>query len=168
MSKKWYVYKASAELELKEGNLPASERLWLAALEEAEECSPGDPRLLVTLESLSEIYFEQNLFLQSAVVARRIFQTYLSILGPNHPDVGTMARNVALIYRGWQRFDKAEEFYQQALACYGNCFDQADERISELKEQLAATREEMKRGPQIAKSRPGRFAKTGKWDAPPT
>ena len=54
MSKKWYVYKASAELELKEGNLQASERLLRATVvsrldsqpraTQRVETSTGQPR----------------------------------------------------------------------------------------------------------------------------
>lgn len=168
MSKKWYVYKSSAEIELREGNLPAAERLWLAALEEAEEFSTTDVRLLVTLESLSEIYFEQDQFLQSAAVARRLLQIYMTSSLASKSDIGTMAQNVALIYRGWQRFDKAIQFYETALDNFSTVFDQSNSVIVGLKNDLEATREQLSRGPTVPQEKRGRMSRTGSWDAVPT
>jgi len=167
MSKKWYVYKTAAELESRDGNLPASEKLWLAALEEAEDLALNDPRLLVTLESLTEIYFEQKHFLQSAAVGRRILQIYLTTLGPNHPDVGTMASNVAMIYRYWQRLDKAIEFYERALQCHSACFGEDDERVVGLKKELEEAQQELKRGPKLGAREGRRMTRTGRWETVP-
>lgn len=174
MSKKWYIYRAAAERESDFGNIDAAEKLWLSALEEAEDLPMSDARLTVTLESLAEIYFGRNDYLKSAAVCRRICKIYEDALGQTHADVGTICCNLALIYYRWGRFDRAEKFYRQSISIlvpvYGNEDPRMVKLLKEFSDFLIEVEESKtsKKPPEVrVEQTAGRWAKTGRWQALP-
>ncbi len=60
VSLSWEVLTASVEEALAAEEFSQAEELALAALEEAEDFEPGDRRLSITLECLSEIHYMQG------------------------------------------------------------------------------------------------------------
>lgn len=172
MSKKWYIYRAAAEREHDAGNGPAAEKLWLSALEEAEDLPMSDARLTVTLESLAEIYFSRNDYLKAAAVCRRICKIYEDALGVSHADVGTICGNLALIYYRWGRFDQAERFYRQSISILLPVYGSEDQRMVKLLKEFAdflMEAEDAKKNPpeQRVEKTAGRWERTGRWQALP-
>jgi tetratricopeptide (TPR) repeat protein len=112
---KWYVFRASAEQARMKGDLAAAEVAWLGALEQAEDYGQHSPKLTMTLEGLSEVYWLEGRFDQAAPICRRLLRIYEGTLGREHLDVGIIANNLAMLYHSWQKFEEAEMFYQRSL-----------------------------------------------------
>src|SRR5437868_2579102 len=115
MSKKWEIYRASAEQAMQRGNFEDAENTWLSALEEAEDLGEDNPRLVLTLESLAEVFWRQRKFHQAAPICRRVLRIYETLLGADHLDVAVIANNLAMLYHSWQKYGEAAPYYQKAL-----------------------------------------------------
>lgn len=114
-TKRWEVYRMAAQQSQNAGNFPAAESSWLSALEEAETMGESSPFLVITLEGLAEIYWQQGRYSHAAPLCRRLLRIYEQTLGPEHMDVAVIANNLAMLYHAWHKYQEAEEYYKQAL-----------------------------------------------------
>jgi tetratricopeptide (TPR) repeat protein len=112
----WKIYRASAESCVKAGQYSEAERLWLAALEVAEDYGPDNAMLTTSLEGLAEVFWYQGKHEFAAPICRRLLRLYEQKLGHHHPDVGTMAYNLALLYHSWGKYVEAEPFYKLSMS----------------------------------------------------
>ncbi|MBX9670532.1 MAG: tetratricopeptide repeat protein [Candidatus Obscuribacterales bacterium] len=112
---RWKKFVAETERLFKEENYNDAERAGLRALEIAESYRRDDPRLGITLELLSRIYYHNSKFQYGAPVIMRLLQLYRRCLGQDHLDTGTVTHNAALLYHAWRKPDEAGVFYQQAM-----------------------------------------------------
>jgi tetratricopeptide (TPR) repeat protein len=171
----WKIYRASAESCVKAGQYADAERLWLAALEVAEDYGPDNAMLTTSLEGLAEVFWYQGKHEFAAPICRRLLRMYEQKLGHNHQDVGTMSYNLALLYHSWGKYVEAEPFYKlsmsvktrvlggrhpEVIALLGNYADLLLmlDRVEEARE-LKALAEKVK-----ATS----WKKTGNWQAMPS
>lgn len=115
LEKSWDQYRASADRAFREGDYSGAETMWLAALKKAMTFGESDPRLCVTLECLAEVLFKQARYDEALPYCLRVLAIYEKMLGPNHPDVGIVANNVAMIYHAREEYGNAEKYYKQAL-----------------------------------------------------
>ena len=112
----WKIYRASAELCVKASQHADAEKLWLSALEVAEDYGPDHAMLTTSLEGLAEVFWYQGKHESAAPICRRLLRMYEQKLGHHHPDVGTMAYNLALLYHSWGKYVEAEPFYKLAMS----------------------------------------------------
>ena len=112
----WKIYRSSAEHCVKSGQHVEAEKLWLAALEVAEDYGPDNAMLTTSLEGLAEVFWYQGKHEFAAPICRRLLRMHENKLGHNHPDVGTMSYNLALLYHSWGKYVEAEPFYKLAMS----------------------------------------------------
>ena len=112
----WKIYRSSAEAAVKAGLYGDAEKLWLASLEVAEDYGPDNAMLTTSLEGLAEVFWYQGKHEFAAPICRRLLRLYEQKLGHHHPDVGTMAYNLALLYHSWSKYVEAEPFYKLAMS----------------------------------------------------
>jgi tetratricopeptide (TPR) repeat protein len=112
---RWQRYVAETESCIKDESFDEAEQFGLRALEIAESYGSEDPRLGISLELLSQIYYRDNRFHYGAPVMMRLLQLYRRRLGQDHLDTGTVTHNAALLYHGWRKVEEAGVFYQQAM-----------------------------------------------------
>jgi len=115
MERDWASYRLSADKALQQNKLEHAETLLYAALMEAEEFPDGDPRLTVTLELLGEVLFQQNKFAMAEPIVERTIKIYETNLGAQHPDVGVLVNNLAMLFHMQSKFEDAEICYKKAL-----------------------------------------------------
>lgn len=115
MDARWLSYKEQAERAIQQNKLEHAESLWYAALQDAEGFPVNDPRLTITLECLAEVLFKQRKYAQAEPLCARTLQIYEDTIGPEHPDVGILANNLAMLYHMQDKFEDAERLYKKAL-----------------------------------------------------
>ena len=111
MDARWLSYKEQAERAIQQNKLEHAESLWYAALQDAEGFPVNDPRLTITLECLAEVLFKQRKYAQAEPLCARTLQIYEVTIGPEHPDVGILANNLAMLYHMQDKFEDAERLY---------------------------------------------------------
>lgn len=115
MDARWLSYKEQAERAIQQNKFEHAESLWYAALQDAEGFPVNDPRLTITLECLAEVLFKQRKYAQAEPLCARTLQIYEDTIGPEHPDVGILANNLAMLYHMQDKFEDAERLYKKAL-----------------------------------------------------
>jgi hypothetical protein len=89
--------------------------MWQGALRRASKFEERDPRLTITLESLSEVLWRQSKYSNAEPLCKWTMQIYERTLGPNHPDVGIISTNLAMLYHAQRKYAEAEPLYKRAL-----------------------------------------------------
>jgi tetratricopeptide (TPR) repeat protein len=173
LNDEWQILRAAAEAETTEGSYAEAERLWLSALELAEEIGPRNyDQLYYTLESLAEVLWLNRRFELAAPVCRRLLSSYMERSSADHLDVGLMAQNLALIYHQWNKYYEAERFYKVAVQVVGLRLGTRHKRFVTLLESytklLAVTKREHDARllqSYITQRVPGRWTRSGTWEA---
>ena len=110
----WETSTAAGLEAYQQGRYGEAEKYLSAALKEAENFGPEDPRLATSLNNLAGIYVTQGKYAE----AEPLYKRSLAILGPEHPDVAASLNNLAVLYDNQGRYEEAEPLYQRALAVY--------------------------------------------------
>ncbi len=95
----WENYLEAGQKAYEQGDYPEAQKMFSAALEEADKSGPDDPRWAISLAWLIVLNDTQ-------------------ILGPEHPDVATSLNNLASLYHNQGKYAQAEPLYQRALAIW--------------------------------------------------
>jgi tetratricopeptide (TPR) repeat protein len=111
----WNQYREAAEAALRNNDFPTAEAMWQGALRRASKFEERDPRLTITLESLSEVLWRQSKYSNAEPLCKWTMQIYERTLGPNHPDVGIISTNLAMLYHAQRKYAEAEPLYKRAL-----------------------------------------------------
>ena len=93
-----------------------AEKLFLAALKEAEKFGEQDPRFATSLNNLAELYLAQGKSEQAEPLYRRALAIREKALGPEHSDVAQSLYILALFYHTQGHYAEAEPFFQRVLA----------------------------------------------------
>ncbi len=93
-----------------------AEKLFLAALKEAEKFGDQDPRLAASLNNLAELYRAQGKYTQAEPLYRRALAIWEKTLGPEHPDVATDLENYAALLHKLNRAAEADKMKARAQA----------------------------------------------------
>lgn len=173
LSTDWQVMRAGAEEAAREGCYVEAERLWLSALEYAEELGVSDPHLLYyTLESLAEVLWFNHRYDLAAPICIRLLVAYVQRSTIDHLDVGLMAHNLALIYHQWGKPVDAERFYKVAIQVLGLRLGTRNERFIALLESYTKllSNNNRARDARLIRSYveqrvPGRWTRSGTWEA---
>lgn len=114
--KRWEIYKMAGQQAYLQGQSLQAELSWLSSLEEAETLGENSQQLVISLEGLAEVYWQQTKYANAAPLCRRLLRIYETSLGADHIDVAVIANNLAMLYHSWKKHDDAERFYRQALS----------------------------------------------------
>lgn len=115
MNADWEQYQAAGEEALHEGDFAAAEIMWRAAYEQAKTFNKLDPRWAATIEGLAEALWHQGKLEEAEPLCKQILEIFKVTRGPEHPDVGVTANNLAMLYKSLGRYAEAEPLYQLAL-----------------------------------------------------
>ena len=94
----WDTHMQVAAKMYHRGNYAEAEKLWAAALRQAEKFGPHDPRLADTLNNLALVYDAQGSYAKAEPLYERAFTIWEKTLGPAHPNVATSLNNLGLVY----------------------------------------------------------------------
>ena len=83
----WETYTDAAKEAHEQGNYTKAEKLWVAALKEAEKFGPQDPRLATGLNNLAALYDTQGKYGEAELLHKRSLAIKEKVLGPDHPNV---------------------------------------------------------------------------------
>jgi tetratricopeptide (TPR) repeat protein len=113
---RWEKDSAKASEAFLQGRFGEAETLWEAALKDAESFPPDDPRLVVSLKSLADLYNDQKKVTEAEPLYQRLLAIEEKIQGSDHPDVATTLYRLAKLYHAQGKTTGAEPLYQRALA----------------------------------------------------
>ena len=112
----WETYNDAGKEAYEQGNYTKAEKLWVAALKEAEKFGPQDPRLATGLNNLAALYRAQGKYGEAEPFYKRALAIREKVLGPDHPDVATSLNNLAGLYETQGKYGEAEPLYKRSLA----------------------------------------------------
>ncbi len=115
---RWDSIMADAAKAYQQADYAEAEKLFLAALKEAEKFGEQDPRLATSLNNLALLYDAQGKYAQAEPLYRRALAIREKALGPEHPDLATDLNNLALLYRAQGKYAQAEPLSRRALAIW--------------------------------------------------
>lgn len=113
---RWEKASAKASEAFQQGKYDEAETLWKAALKDAESFPPDDPRLVVSLKSLADLYDDQKKLTEAEPLYQRLLAIEEKVQGSDHPDVATTLYRLAKLYHAQGKMTEAEPLYQRALA----------------------------------------------------
>jgi len=116
VSETWDKLRTKAEEAQQQKRLAEAELYWKEALAEAEKFDRTDRRTALTLEGLSEVYWHLGRFADATNCCKRLLRIYAEIFGEDQYDVGVIATNLAMLLHVQEKYEEAEQYYQQALA----------------------------------------------------
>lgn len=114
----WNHYRELALKAEKDGNLAQAEFMWLASLSEAKGFHPDDPRLLISIESLSNLYATLGRFDQAEAFGKQAVDVAVKAFGHDHPNLARCLNSLAGIYYQQGRFKDGEPVCRRLLAIY--------------------------------------------------
>jgi tetratricopeptide (TPR) repeat protein len=120
----WSHYRQMAMKAQEEGNLQQAEFMWLASLSEAKSFHPHDPRLLVSVENLSNLYVSLQRFDQAETFARQAVDIASKAFGNDHPNLARCLNNLAGIFYLQARYEEAEPISRRLLSIYEKNYPQ--------------------------------------------
>jgi len=90
----WERHNAAGLTSFEQGNYAEAEEHWKAALKEAENFGPQDPRLATSLNNLAEIYRAQGRYAEAEPLYQQALAIDEKALGPDHPEVANSVFSV--------------------------------------------------------------------------
>ena len=82
---RWETFVTAGAEAYQQGNYAEAEKSWLAALKEAQEFRPADPRLATSLDNLAALYNAQGKYAEAEPLHKRALAIFEKALGPEHP-----------------------------------------------------------------------------------
>ncbi|MGH7228926.1 MAG: tetratricopeptide repeat protein [Nitrospiraceae bacterium] len=113
---RWEKESEKASEASQQGRYPEAVTLWKSALKDAESFPPEDPRLVVSLKNLAQLYDDQKKSAEAEPLYQRLLAIEEKTLGPDHPDVATTLYNLAKLYQAQGKSAEAGPLYERALA----------------------------------------------------
>ncbi|MCU0936760.1 MAG: tetratricopeptide repeat protein [Gammaproteobacteria bacterium] len=113
---RWNNLNVAATRALAQGQLAQAERLYVAALEEAQTLGAEDPRLAAALNNLGVLYVRAQQFERADELYRKALEVRQKALGPSHPQVGQSLSNLAYLRQAEGKLEESESFAKRAVA----------------------------------------------------
>jgi len=111
----WKTYEAAGSKALHQARYAEAERLFLAAIEQAEKLGKEDPRLAESLNSVAVLYATQGKQVEAEPIFRRALEINENVLGPVHPAVAITLKNLAILYATQGKSAEAERLLGRSL-----------------------------------------------------
>jgi len=115
---RWEEHKTRAEDALAQKDLPMAESEWFAATCEAERFSDRDPRLMTSLEALSNLYQHKREFDKAGAALTSLLQQKEKFYGESSIQIATVAGQLANCHFRLQDFATAESLLIRVLDIY--------------------------------------------------
>jgi hypothetical protein len=112
----WEANLTTAKQAFVEHRYGEAERAYLAALAQAENFGPKDPRLATTVFGLGVLYYVQSRYEEAEPLLQRTVELREAEPAPDPSGIAKAILQLAELYRATQHFDKARPLYQRALA----------------------------------------------------
>ena len=116
----WEKYNGDGEKAYEQGLFVSAEKLFLAALGEAEKFGDLDIRLATTSYNLGLLYHAHTRYQEAEALYQRALAIREKVLGPEHRDVATILYDLASLCHVRGKYGKAETLYQRSLAISEN------------------------------------------------
>ncbi len=113
---RWDSIVADAWKAYQQADYAEAEKLFLAALKEAEKFGEQDPRFATSLNNLAELYLAQGKSEQAEPLYRRALAIREKALGPEHPLVATFLEMYAGLLHKLNRDAEADKMEARARA----------------------------------------------------
>ncbi len=113
---RWDSIMADAVKAYQQADYGEAEKLFLAALKEAEKFGEQDPRLATSLNNLALLYQAQGKYAQAEPLYQRALAIREKALGPEHPKVATVLENYAALLHKLNRDAEADKMEARAQA----------------------------------------------------
>ncbi len=113
---RWDSIMADASKAYHQADYAQAEKLYLAALKEAEKFGNQDLRLALSLNNLARLYKTQGNYAQAEPLLRRALAIREKVLGSEHPDVASVLENYAVLLHRLNRHAKADKMEARAQA----------------------------------------------------
>jgi len=107
---------ADAVKAYEQADYAEAEKLFLAALKEAEKFGDQVLRLATSLNNLATLYYSQGKYAQAEPLFRRALAIREKALGPEHPQVATVLENYAALLHKLNRESEADKMEARAKA----------------------------------------------------
>jgi len=120
----WSQYRQLAMQAQEAGNLIQAEFMWLASLGEAKAFHPHDPRLMVSVESLANLYASMGRFDQAEAYGKQAVEIAMQAFGHDHPSLARCLNNLAGLFYQQGRYAEAEPVCRRLLAIYEKNYPQ--------------------------------------------
>ncbi len=130
---KWPTLIQLAKQSISEGNFTRAEANCLGALAIAETYPPDDYHLAITLELLSQIYFNLESYDHGAPVLTRFLEIYKRRLGEDHIDTATIGQNLAILYHCAGQLETACSYYEWAVNSKTKILGESDKETLSLR-----------------------------------
>ena len=106
----WEKYNDAGKKAYEQGHYAEAEKLFEAALREAEKFGLQDPRLATSLNNLALLYDydTQGQYPEAEPLHKRSLAIREKGLGPDHPDVAISLDNLAGLYHNQGKYAEAE------------------------------------------------------------
>lgn len=115
MDSEWDEIRSEAERAVRRDKFDEASQLWLQAIALCNDMGKYDPRRIISLEGLANVYWRTNQFADALPILVKTFSLHEDQLGPDHADIGVLANNLARVYHTLEKFPEAETLYQRAL-----------------------------------------------------
>ncbi len=112
----WEKSNASGEEAYRQGRYAEAEQHLTAALKEAEDFGPEDPRLALSLNNLAVLYKTQGKYAQAEPLYKRAIAIDEKALRLDHPKVARTLENYAALLRKMKRDAEAKKLEARAQA----------------------------------------------------
>lgn len=114
-AKGWEYFNKSGLSAYGKKNYIEAEKQFVAALQEAEKFALDDPRFVLSLNNLAEIFRIQARHAEAELYLKRSLENAEKIYGPEHTSVAANLNNLAANYRVRGMYAEAEPFAKRAL-----------------------------------------------------
>ena len=112
----WETYMEAATKAYREGRYAEAEKQLKAALKEAEDFRPEDPRMATSLNNLAGLYHAQGKYAEAEPLLKRSLAMREEVLGPEHPEVARSLSSLAGLFHAQGKYAEAEPLLKRALA----------------------------------------------------
>lgn len=140
----WETFRRSAQKAMEVENYYEAQAMWLAAMEEASDFEPEDPRIITTLENLAEVYWKRGKYDKAEPLCKRILQMSEFVLGEEHIDVALAANNLALLCQRQGKYNEAVTYFRKALAIKEKLLGKDNPDVIATTESLEEAQDELK------------------------
>jgi tetratricopeptide (TPR) repeat protein len=111
----WHTWRSGGILAMQEGRLGDAERLFIAAMEQAEKFGADDLRVAEAANDLAAVYATTGKSVEAELLFQRALLIAEHTLGADHPGVGAIIQNLGILYATQQRCQDAEPLLKRAL-----------------------------------------------------
>ncbi len=148
---RWDSIMADAAKAYQQADYAESEKLFLAALKEAEKFGDQDPRLATSLNNLAATYRVRGKYSEAEPLYHRALAIREKALGPEHPDVANSLNNLARLYYDQGKYAQPEPLYRRALAIREKALGPEHPQVATVLENYAALLHKLNRDAEAGK-----------------